>query len=111
LAMICSIECFFVVTGYPLLVLTFSLELTEEMDQFLGPDILLYSRYGDCVANQNEFSRNAVKQLDRVSYQICVAKLDKTGSPTVGRRSYKPGWSWRFVRIHRELYRCSESGN
>jgi hypothetical protein len=36
LAMICSIECFFVVTGYALLVLTFSLGLTEEMDQFLG---------------------------------------------------------------------------
>ena len=51
----------------PLLVLTFSLGLTEEMDQFLGAGhILPHSRYGDCVANQHEVSRKAVKQFDRV---------------------------------------------
>ena len=55
LAMICSIESFFVVTGYPLLVLTFSLGLTEKWTSSWGPDTSLYSRYGDCVANQHEF--------------------------------------------------------
>jgi hypothetical protein len=54
---------------------------------------------------------NSQDRQDDFLPRTCVAKLDKTGSPTVGRRSYKPGWSWRFVRMPRELDTCSESGN